>query len=386
MKPVLSLILALSSCGAAFEALAESAATSESARSAAVDSGKAAEKTNTDPIGRPPRKKHHKKSKKDISPEAAATPAPSTSTPSSENSGGTSSSGAGSLGAGTSSLGGTSIAVEALPERRSRKSPIIAQFNNYVFGSPIADPISNAQPDYRYGGRTEGIRVETHLVLGYRLTDNLSLSLNPQFESNNAARDTDHPNKDTTLLHPFLSYVKLGVGRYFQVGHFRWNGEWRYYPPVTSDLRRAPNVDGRGDHQELVHYLRVHNNFVYDLTSRITVGAFTIVRYFERQRQYQNGNVALLPEAFLQVGYQARDNVNLSIGYDMSAAQNYGGPVTKFYVPPSQNRWVYTYLEPAVEWNATKFLTVYPYVDISTGEKINFHTSRLGLNLLMPIL
>jgi hypothetical protein len=277
----------------------------------------------------------------------------------------------------------TSTTVAPESPAAAPRSKFIVAINQYYYGGSVNNPTGNTQPNTVTGDDAGAIEIDTHIALGYRINKNLSVSVNPQFQSLPSVEQQDGTKTDSVFLKPIAPYVKLGVGSFVSAGKFNWGGDFRLYPSITDDLKGAQNENG--EYPRRFNQIRTGQNFTYSLSDKVSLGMFNVLRFYQREQKFQAGRDIMKVETFLQVGYQASDSLNFSLGYDMMARKQYGQSLFGFYNNPSEIEPA-TYLEPAVEWTINKYLTVNPYVDISTGDKINLDTSRVGLNVLMPIL
>ncbi|RYZ69694.1 MAG: hypothetical protein EOP09_07245, partial [Proteobacteria bacterium] len=78
---------------------------------------------------------------------------------------------------------GTSVTNTSEAGVPTTPSNFILNFNNTYYGSQISDPFKKAQPNVNTGADAGGVRLETYFVLGYRLSPNHAVSLNPGFVS-----------------------------------------------------------------------------------------------------------------------------------------------------------------------------------------------------------
>lgn len=253
--------------------------------------------------------------------------------------------------------------------------------NFYYYGSSISEPFGGYQPDvssnYAQSENSDPVTLETHLAIGYKFHPNMTFSVNPQFRTVAASSYKQGEAALAKYFTPIASFVRLNFGKFYKSDKFTWNGDLRYYPGVTDDLKGTPL------------YLRTGQNFMYSVSDKVTLAAYNTVRYYKRtdsayEKAFAKGqdlfNWRLTASPTIE--YQARDNLNLSVSYNMDVIHN----STESFGPRFWNDNNFTYTELGAVWNITPTIEFNPYVDVFTSNNANFNTSQLGANLTFTLL
>lgn len=300
------------------------------------------------------------------------------------NAGKTSDSGATAAATTAAPSAGTSVAESSTPTKSSPLAKVIFNFNNSYYGAQLSEPFKMAQPDSNTGANSANARLESQVVLGYRVAPGHSVSAHAGFLTL-AGTTIDGEKSPNVTAKPMASYVRYANGAIVKKGAFLWNGDLRFYPAVTDDLKcggaglncKRDTVTGKYKNKR--HVIRTGHNLSYDFSPKVNFTASNILRFRVREQQFQNGREAIFYESFLALNYNANDSLQFTLGYDMTAANDYGTSVFNFVRQG-------TYLEPSLSYNITPKVVLNPWIDIYTGNNPSFKTSQWGLNVLASIL
>jgi len=247
------------------------------------------------------------------------------------------------------------------------------------YGPSVADPFSGYQPalspdegdNYANSQGDSAQTVHTNIVLGYRISDNLTFQLNPNFQSTGANAAGD----DQGSLFRFreeLSYAKLGVGKFLQVGKFKWNGDFRVYPGGLGERTAGRPL-----------YLRTGQNLMYSATPKMTLAAYNTIRYYKRTDTVYGSN----PNAYdfrATIGpaleYQVSDSTGLSLSYNMDVRLQKAN--REFVDGPVDAA---PFVEAGAGIDISKMVNLNPYIDVYTNTA-NIEAWQFGANLALNIL
>ncbi len=280
-------------------------------------------------------------------------------------------------------MSGTTVTTAAAVQPpMAKKSPFSIGTNFYYYGSSLSEPFRGYQSDFGAGSgyAADPVSLETHFIFGYKVTNNITVSLNPYFTSNANYREYN-PETDSYDAKPgtqfawLAPFARVAFGKFVQNGNFKWNGDFRVYPGI-----------GKLQH-ELPVYLRTGQNLFYSLTPKLTLASYNTIRYYRYTNsrwERKTGTRDLRLTASPTLEYQAADSLGLSMSYNIDA----------FHPHSESNRgkwspihWVdnRAFIETGVSWDITKKINLNPYVDIFP-RNIKLYNTMLGVNLALSIL
>lgn len=270
---------------------------------------------------------------------------------------------------------GTSTAQAPSQGKKTFADRIVLSADLSYYGGSVKEPFSGYQTDPDTGFDGGAVELDTHVMIGYKATDNLTFSLNPQWQtipnskSYNAETDSYDAQKGEgfTLLSP---YVKLGVGKFVKTKSFKWNGDFRIYPGIT-DAQKLGGISAS---------FRSGQNFMFTVTPKLTLAFYNIVRAYALNSDASDSATNLSLEAYPALEYALKDTLVLSVGYDLYA---------KHHQDDTWGSWNNggTYLEPGIAWDVTPKINFNPYIDIYTGNRgAIVDTTRWGANVIFSIL
>lgn len=293
--------------------------------------------------------------------------------------------------AATLSVPGSSAGTTTKTLGQVAKRPSVADNFRFAvsleyYGGALSDPFSGYQPDVNTETSQSDAtnRLDTHLIIGYKLSPNMTLSLNPYFTSSATSVYKKQKGKGggQMFMKPTASHIRLQFGKFVSKGPFTWNGDIRYYPQVTDDLINSGTT----------HYLRTGQNFMYAINSKFTLAAYNTIRYYVRdadkldEAQKESPGDALPAELRVTMSpsleYQASDNLGFGLSYNMDVNKPYR---------QSLGNWVNAggvdaqYLEFGMTWGITKRIEFNPYIDMYT-KHMDPNAMQLGANLSFSIL
>lgn len=247
-------------------------------------------------------------------------------------------------------------------------------------GPSITDPLSGYQPalsaedegaNYGYSQGNNSQSLNTNIVLGYRISPNLTFVLNPVFQS--VGDSADGQSKGSAFhLTEENSYMKLSVGKFVKSGKFTWNGDFRIYPGGLGD-----RTAGR------TFYFRNGQNLMYSLTPKVTLAAYNSIRYYQRTDKYYADH----PMAYnwrATVGpaleYQVSDKTGLSLSYNTEFRVHRGtGEVLDTPIDAAP------FVEAGAVIDASKMVSINPYIDMYTNTP-NIEAWQFGATVAFNIL
>ncbi|RYZ74211.1 MAG: hypothetical protein EOP09_00775 [Proteobacteria bacterium] len=283
---------------------------------------------------------------------------------------------------------GVTISKAPKIDAPQKVQPWIVGLNNYYTGSAMVEPFAGYQPDPGTGYDMGATELVTHGVLGYRLNSNWSVSLNPQFSTSPNYHEYDNDSgsykaSSGSTFKPIGSFIRLSAGSFISTKTFSWNGDFRYYAPLTADMRGDTDPES-GMKLGLFHTLRTGQNLSFTLSPKLTFDIANILRFYGRPNGYQpDGNKPALMlfkvESIPGFTYRFADNLTASLAFDMIASHQYGRAFSSW-----DN--VGTYLQPGIAWDVTKGLTFAPYVMVRTANSVSQNTTQWAFDLIWSIL
>jgi hypothetical protein len=275
---------------------------------------------------------------------------------------------------------GTS-AAEA-PKSMKKKSAldnIRAGIGLEYYGSSIADPLSGWQTD-KDTGFSRGANpaeLDTRVTLGYALSSNLTLTANAYFFSYSDNLDGDIGERFG--FHPAQSFLRLAVGKFVQVGKFKWNGDFRAYPGLGELGDRLPL------------YLRTGQNFTYALSPRWTLATYNTLRYYYRTESAYNidrdktGNqIDFRATIAPTIEFQMLDSAGMALSFNTDFSHTHNNN-TIDETANFRGQDFRAYFELGSSIDMTKSINLNPYVDMFTNA-MNVEAMQFGANLNLTIL
>lgn len=249
----------------------------------------------------------------------------------------------------------------------------------FTDGPAVGDPLGGYQTD-KYDGFETDDRVEMTVAptLGYRFHPNYTFSVNPNFlirPSNPRAEGTAAEN---VFMKPKESFFRVGVGEFFAVDGFKWNGDFRVYPGITDDMTGTPL------------YLRTGQNFSYAFDkSAWSIGLENTIRYYHRTDTKIINTVAGGSDPYdfrvtssPNINYQATDRLGLSLSYNW----DWRHPIN---APSSTDAWIHAgdgpYTEFNISYDLTSSVNISPYIQTFV-RRVDVYTMPWGINLRWTLL
>lgn len=249
------------------------------------------------------------------------------------------------------------------------------------YGASVSDPLSGKQTDKKegWGQSADPIELWTTFNAGYKLSSNLTLSANVNFQTVTDTEDKTADDYDPGSKFRFRSdrsYLKLGVGKFVQAGKFKWNGDFRLY---------GTGIDSRTDGLQI--YFRNGHNFTYAITPKLTLAAYNTLRYYQRSDVAKDANpkaIDLRATVGPAIEYQATDALGLSTSFNMDFARNIrtgSYDETANFKGPDYG----SFFEVGASIDATKNINVNPYFDFYPATP-NMDAAQMGVNLALTVL
>lgn len=271
------------------------------------------------------------------------------------------------INAGTSTASGIVVKKSSFADKV--KLGVLVEF----FGPSITDPFSGNQPDQATGysqSSDTSQELDTTLIIGYRFSNNVTLTLNPMFASYGHPSDNSKNGKLFAFSEDYSS-IRLSFGKFAKVGKLTWNGDFRFYPGMGDSGRSTPV------------YLRSGQNLMYSVTPKITLAAYNTLRYYRRTDSFK----AAKPTAFdlratitPAFEYQISDGFLGSFSYNMDIRREIAsGDIVD--APAAAG----PYFEIGAIVDASKVVNINPYIDIYKNSA-NIEAWQFGANVNFNIL
>jgi hypothetical protein len=277
----------------------------------------------------------------------------------------------------------TAEAPTAVVKKKSIADRLRAGVQFEYSGSSIADPLNGEQTDHStgFGEGAFPAELDTRVTAGYALSDQFTISYNAYFWS--YADSAANGKGETFGFRPGDSYLKLGVGKFYQAGNFKWDGDFRLYPGLGKD------------YDQVVARWRTGQNLHYSVTPRLTIAAYNTIRYYQRtETAYQpdkdksgkkiDFRVTLGPA----VEYQLFDKAGVSLSYNMDLSHAHNNNTfdsTSNLIPEPDAGFYRAYFELGGMIDVTKAVYFNPYIDAYT-QAFNTDAMQLGANLAITFL
>lgn len=247
------------------------------------------------------------------------------------------------------------------------------------YGPSVADPFSGYQPalnpsegdNYSHSQGDDAQDLRTNIILGYRLSDNLTFTLNPVFQT--VGESASGADKGSMFrFREEASFVKLGVGKFMQVGKFKWNGDFRVYPGGLGENSKGTPL-----------YLRTGQNLMYSLTPKVTLAAYNTIRYYKHTDTFYEAN----PNGYdfratfgPTVEYQVSDSTGLGLTYFTDVRLK---KANREFVDGPVN--AAPFVEAGATIDVSKMVNLNPYIDVYTNTP-NIEAWQFGANIALNIL
>jgi hypothetical protein len=244
------------------------------------------------------------------------------------------------------------------------------------YGASIADPMSGYQTDKTtgYSQGADPIELQHHLSAGYQVTENMSLSVDPYFQTVGAVANDKGEVTDSGSGFRFredLSFFNIRFRKFAKTKSFTWAGGLRIYPDLGGE-RTA----------ERPLYLRHDYNLVYGIAPRMNIAMYNSARYYVRTAEHYAAN----PDSFdlratfgPTVEYQVTDSLGSYLSFVTEVRRNHR--TGKMMDAPTDS----VYFELGGSWDIVKRVNLNPYVDMYTNTP-NLEAWQFGANLALTIL
>jgi hypothetical protein len=240
------------------------------------------------------------------------------------------------------------------------------------YGPSPADPFSGRQPDIAkgYSQSDNALNFYHHVNLGYAVNDNLTISLDPYFQTIGASADGSEGGTPLRFREQY-SYINFKLKKILKTRKFTYNGGLRVYPGI-GELNKGRPL-----------YLRHDMNLVYAVTPRMNVAMYNTLRgYVRSQTAYDKDPSAFDLRATVgpTVEYQFADSLGSYLSYVVDVRhQRETGKIVDAPIDEAP------YVELGASWDVMKRVNLNPYVDAYTNMP-NFEAWQLGANLAISFL
>ena len=238
-------------------------------------------------------------------------------------------------------------------------TPFAMNYFGVLYGPSVADP-SSYQPNAN--GAVDSslpLLVRNYMTVTYGLSHAVSISATapwiwqPVLNQELGAKDP---------------YFRVADNEIFSTEHFSLYGDARFHAPVTTESRAADLLAG----------VQAFMIATYQVPgSRFTWGSYLSARYNVFGSQ-GTGNDTIL-YAGPNLAYQLSPKLALTTLYEMGASHIYKD---KNFALNNDG----TDLEPGLKWDLTKTVSVNPYLNFFTGNKMNLTSTSLGMTLSWQLL
>jgi hypothetical protein len=246
------------------------------------------------------------------------------------------------------------------------------------YGASVADPTSGYQTDKTtgYSQGADPIELQHHLSLGYQITENVSLSADPYFQTIGAAEDGEGNVTDSGSGFRYredLSFFNIRFKKFVKTKSFTWSGGLRVYPDLGGERTKERPL-----------YLRHDYNLVYAVAPRMNLAMYNTARYYRRTAEhYANPDNANSFDVRLTFGptveYQLSDSLGSYLSFVTDVRRNHR--TGKMMDGPNDA----IFFELGGSWDVVKRVNLNPYIDMYTNTP-NIEAWQLGANLALTIL
>ncbi len=260
---------------------------------------------------------------------------------------------------------------------------IAVTYVNAFSGPAVTSLGSNFQASKLDGTTDLGspLLFENTLGATYKLTDHIKVGPTFYWQYKTGGQNN--------LLMGGDSYVKASHNALITQGTYTMTGEARYYVPITEASRDKRSMGS----------VRLIQNQNYDIpNTKWSVGVYTFVqKYFYNQYEAGKGFKGTAPwslRAYVgpSVTYAITDSVQASLLYEATSRLRFGKSVFSGWENPnvgdalSDPRAPSTDIEPSVNWDITKSISLNPYLDIPVSGRVALDTTTINANFIWKLL
>jgi hypothetical protein len=271
------------------------------------------------------------------------------------------------LTAGTSAVDGVKVGAKKSFVDNIRASAVVE-----FYGASVADPMSGYQTDKTtgYSQGSDPIELQHHLSAGYQVSDNVTLSIDPYFQTIGSSIDGSDKGSGFRFRED-LSFFNIRFKKFLKTKKFTWNGGLRIYPDLGGERTTERPL-----------YLRHDYNLVYSVAPRMNLAMYNTARYYARTAEHYAAN----PDAFdlratfgPTVEYQLADNLGSYFSFVTDVRRNHR--TGALMEAPTDS----VYFELGASWDIVKRVNLNPYVDAYTNTP-NVEAWQMGANLAITLL
>lgn len=247
-----------------------------------------------------------------------------------------------------------------------------------AFTGPAVTSLGSMYQASKLDGTTDTttpLLFENTLGAIYKLTDHIKIG--PTFYWQYKVGGVDN------LLMGGDSYVKVSHNALITKGAYTLTGEARYYVPITEASRDKRSMGA----------IRVIQNQNYDIpNTKWSVGVYSFVqKYFYNQYEAGKGFKGTAPwslRAYVgpSVTYAITDSVQAALLYEATARVRFGKSVFSGWENPNPDGAPSTDIEPSVNWDITKSISLNPYLDIPVSGRVALDTTTINANFIWKLL
>jgi hypothetical protein len=259
---------------------------------------------------------------------------------------------------------GSSVATEQESALDWMRNNMTVSYTNWFYGSSANDPLNGSMPgkDGKESEEYTPINMVNRATLGFKTSATTVLSAN--YESTfQATGKREYVNVD-----PFLRFQK---SKLMEQGRFSLDADLRFYAPVEK----------KGIAQGRLATVRSTQYFKYSPPA--SRASFVLTTYVKgrahrsgRKEKAQDLEVYAGPE----VDYQITPNLKAMVLYEMAAQHMRKDDTTAGLINKG------TDLEPGIVWDISKNVSLNPYLNITTGERINMGTTTVNAVLSVALI
>ncbi len=240
--------------------------------------------------------------------------------------------------------------IEASTLQPRWSADYFAIFYGPSLGSPSSlQPTSSGELD-----PSRPLVVKNYLTLGYSPTPEMAISAVTYWQW----RPVN--GHDIMMKDPYLA---ISHNKLLNSGPLNLYADLRIHFPVSSPSREANLLTSLQSFQMLTYPVG---------SSHLTLGAFSSIRYnlygplgFGNDLELYFGR---------NLNYQISSTLAFTLLYEMGASHIFGAPPSQLYSDGTD-------LEPGISWVIAPGLVINPYLNLFTGDRVNFHSTAFGMTL-----
>jgi hypothetical protein len=253
----------------------------------------------------------------------------------------------------------TSTAQAAQYEDFEVESPFSAHYFGILYGPSVQNPTSYQPTPSGRTDKNTSVAIRNFGSLAYQINDLWSTSATATFDWIPVRGQT------VTMRDP---YVRVANNSIFSTDDFNLYGDLRVHMPVTDASRNQDMLSGIQT-LAIATYIPPESRFTFALFGSSRYNIFGSLGEGNDLELYLGPNLS----------YQITPTLAFTTLYEMGASHRLGQQAFELNNDGTD-------LEPGFRWDVTPKLTVNPYLNIYTGNKVNLASTSLGMTLSWQLL